>query len=240
MKSLKQAPSTLPKHLAPSEGSFSVHPEEITLRPRTATTFIFKGASGTPGPITELFVLESKVGKDRNMVPIIKTEVKAEIQAPLLDCDVRELNFLYEWGPNKAPTVSKKEITLTNKTAVTLGCIFKTEIPFNLSAFDHVLEPNETLVMDVEFDPRYRDDKTSSVIEKAISISYRGHNQKDSIKLNGEVVFPNLKFETNTINFGAILNETEKRVKCKVTNCRKLYALIVGYSWRMTFEQTGA
>ena len=83
VKPLKQAPSTLPKYLAPSEGIFSVHPEEITLHSRTATTFIFKGVSGIPGPIQEAFILESKVGKDRNMVPIIKLKQEWIYKAPV-------------------------------------------------------------------------------------------------------------------------------------------------------------
>ena len=228
VKAMKQAPSTLPKHLAPTDSIFSVHPAEVTLRPRTATTFIFKGMSHTPGPVSEVFVLESKVGKDRNMIPILRTETAAEIQNPLLEFSVREIILSYTWELNVAPAVIKKELVLTNKTAVPLGCILKTEAPFNLTSFDVVLEPEETVVIGVEFDPLYRDDKTSLIIEKAITVSYRGHTQHDSIKVIGEVNFPNLKFENTTINFGCILNETEKKIKCSVTNCSKV---VCSYNW---------
>jgi hydrocephalus-inducing protein len=52
----------LPKHLSPIEAMFTVTPEEITLRSRTATTFTFRGYSALPRSMVEFFVLESKVG----------------------------------------------------------------------------------------------------------------------------------------------------------------------------------
>ena len=47
---------------------FTVTPTEITLRPRTATAFTFKGTSATPSLLKEIFVLESKVGMIRNVI----------------------------------------------------------------------------------------------------------------------------------------------------------------------------
>jgi hypothetical protein len=42
--------------------AFTVTPTEITLRPRTATAFTFKGNFPTPALLKEMFVLESKIG----------------------------------------------------------------------------------------------------------------------------------------------------------------------------------
>ena len=42
--------------------AFTVEPVEITLRPRTATTFTFRGICAVPSVLKELFVLESKIG----------------------------------------------------------------------------------------------------------------------------------------------------------------------------------
>jgi hydrocephalus-inducing protein len=61
IKSMKSVPSTLPKHLMPVVPIFNVSPAEITLRSRTATSFVFSGCSPFLGEISELFVLESKV-----------------------------------------------------------------------------------------------------------------------------------------------------------------------------------
>lgn len=42
--------------------AFTVEPVEITLRPRTATTFTFRGNCAVPCVLKEVFVLESKIG----------------------------------------------------------------------------------------------------------------------------------------------------------------------------------
>jgi hydrocephalus-inducing protein len=229
VKAMKVAPSTLPKHLAPVESVFSVYPTEVTLRSRTATTFVFRGISVNPGLLSEIFVLESKVGKDRNMISVIRTNAQAEIMNPLLEFSEKDLNFTYSWTPSTAPTVVKKNLVLTNKSAVTLNFMLKTEIPFNLNLWEHTLAPDESLTLTVEYDPLYRDDKESCTVEKLLVIQYRGHSQRDSIKLTGENIFPNIKFESTSVAFGCILNETEKRIRLKMTNSSKV---VVSYSWQ--------
>jgi galactose mutarotase-like enzyme len=66
-------------------------------------------------------------------------------------------------------------------------------------------------------------------VEKLLVIQYRGHSQRDSIKLTGENIFPNIKFESTSVAFGCILNETEKRIRLKMTNSSKV---VVSYSWQ--------
>ena len=139
-----------------------------------------------------------------------------------------EVRYTYTWTANETPAVISQKVTLTNKTAITLNFFFKVDSPFNLSVWENVLTPGESFVLIIGFDPAYRDDKESCVIEKLLSILYRGHRQNDSLKLTGETVFPNLKFESTKIDFGCILNETEKRVKCKMTNYSKV---VVNCQW---------
>ena len=51
--------STVRKIVPPA---FTVTPSEISLRPRTATTFTFRGNHPTPSLLREIFLLESKIG----------------------------------------------------------------------------------------------------------------------------------------------------------------------------------
>lgn len=51
--------STVRKIVPPA---FTVTPSEISLRPRTATAFTFRGNHPTPSLLREIFVLESKIG----------------------------------------------------------------------------------------------------------------------------------------------------------------------------------
>jgi hypothetical protein len=216
------------------EPFFTITPEEITLRSRTATTFTFKGYSSIPRVLSEKFILESKVGKDRYLKTIMETILKCDVVNPLLQFSSNEVSFVYVWEKNIDPQIHKSELTLTNASSITLSFLLKTEVPFNLSTFEQTLTPGQSVDLLVEFDPLYRDDRQSHVIEKALTINYRGHPQKDTIKLIGEVVFPNLKFDLSTINFGCILNDTSKIIKLKATNSCKID---VKYEW-IYLEQT--
>eukprot|EP01032_Pedospumella_encystans_P008479 gene8479-10061_t len=224
----KDPTARLPKNLQPMEPMFTVTPEEITLRSRTATTFTFKGYSATPRMVNEIFVLESKVGKDRYMKQIIQTDVRCNIVNPLLEFSSNDLSYLYTWERDVHPAVQKRDLTLTNTSSITLSFSMKTEIPFNLNSWEATLAPGQHIDIEVEFDPVYKDDKISHVVEKALTIVYRGHPQKDSIPLRAEVIFPNLVFDHSVINFGCVLNDTAKTLKVKAANSCKID---VNYEW---------
>jgi hydrocephalus-inducing protein len=229
-------PSRLPKNLAPMDPLFTVTPEEITLRSRTATTFTFRGFSAVPRPLSETFILESKVGKDRYLKQIMETEVKCEVVNPLLEFSASQVSFLYTWEKGVDAQIQKSELIFTNASSISLSFVLKTEVPFNLNTYEHTLQPGQKLDLLVDFDPLYRDDRQSHVVEKALQITYRGHPQKDIINLRGEVVFPNLKFDLKEINFGCILNDTSKVIKLKAINACKID---VKYDW-IFLEQTTA
>jgi len=220
--------SRLPKHLAAIVPVCTVTPTEITLRPRTATTFTFKGMSATPGPISELFVLESKVGKERAFKQIAQTEIRCDIINPLLEFSDPQVYFCHRYEKGHEPETQKRDITLKNTSALTLTFVLKVEIPFNLNSWEHTLAPGQVAEITIEFDPMYRDDKTSHTVEKQLTIAYRGHPQKDIIPLVGEIIYPNLKFETQNIAFGSILNDTTKTIKVNTTNWSQV---VVEYEW---------
>eukprot|EP00605_Chrysophyceae_sp_TOSAG23-4_P000636 GSChrysophyteH1.ASY1.ANO1.717.1 assembled CDS len=181
-----------------------------------------------PGLISETLVLESRVGKERVMKPIIECTVKSEVVNPLLEFSVNEMDFIYKWQRGIEPTIQQRELVLKNASAVPLSCLLKTEVPFNLSSFECILQPGESTDVVVDFDPLYKDNKQSHLIENNLSIQYRGHPQRDHVRLTGDIIFPNLEFETKNINFGCILNDTRKTIRFKVTNTSKV---ITRYDW---------
>lgn len=225
----------LPKNLLPQDAAFTVTPMEITLRSRTATTFTFKGFSNVPRLLSEVFVLESKVGKERNLKQIMETEVRCDVVNPLLTFSTDALSFLYVWERDVDAAIQRKCITLTNSSSITLTFVLKAEIPFNLNTYEQTLEPGEDCEVAVEFDPTYKDDKQSHVVDQTIQIQYRGHPQKDSIRVQAEMVYPNLKFDVSSINFGCILNDTSKTIRVHLTNTCKID---VKYEW--IFLEQGA
>lgn len=217
------------------EPIFTVTPEEITLKPNTATTFIFKGSSAAPATLAEKFLLESKVGTERAMKKIIETSVKAEVVSPLLQCSEASIEFDYHWSKEVEPSIQQKSVILTNQTAVPLTFVFSTEAPFNLSFWEYTLAPFESTDLTIEFDPLYKGDNESHIVDKAISIVYIGHPQKDSIPIKATIAFPNLKFDKESVNFGCVLNETQKALRVRATNWSDLD---VNFKW--SFVEGGA
>lgn len=63
-----------------------------------------------------------------------------------------------------------------------------------------------------------------------LSIVHTDHPHREAIDLVGEVCFPNIKLETNIVNFGAILNETSKKTVIAMTNTSEM-----GLSYQWTF-----
>jgi hypothetical protein len=228
-------PNRLPKNLMPMEPFFTVTPMEITLRSRTATTFTFRGYSTSPKALSEIFVLESKVGKDRNMKEILHTKVLCEVVNPLLTFSSDELSFTYIWEKGVDAVMQQKEVVLTNSSAIPLSFVLKAEVPFNLNCYDQTLQPGESCEVLVQFDPTYRDDKQSHAVDQILQIQYRGHPQKDSIRLLADLVFPNLSFDASSIGFGCVLNDTSKTIRLQLTNTSKIN---VKYDW--IFMEQGA
>ncbi|RYH22951.1 hypothetical protein EON65_18485, partial [archaeon] len=228
-KKLGKDPNTkLPKHLAPAEPSFTVTPEEITLRSRTATMFTFRGYSAVPRNLSEMFVLESRVGKERQLKPIIESELRCQVVNPLLEFSTNTLAFEYTWQRNVEAELKKAPLILKNVSQLTLSFVLKTEVPFNLNMWELTLSPEQEAEIIVEFDPIYKDDRQSHIVEKTLQVNYRGHPQKDGITLKGEVVFPNLEFDLKTIQFGCVLNDTSKAIKMRAKNSCKID---VNYEW---------
>ena len=85
----------------------------------------------------------------------------------------------------------------------------------------------------MDFDPNYMVNKTCDVNKQKLTITYSEHPQKDTIDLIGEVVFPNLKFNVRHLDFGAILNGTQKSMLLHMSNP---FPLAVDYQWMLVDE----
>jgi hypothetical protein len=50
------------------------------------------------------------------------------------------------------------------------------------------------------------------------------HPKKATLDLLGDINFPNIKLDKSEVKFGAVLNDTSKRIKVKCTNESKIAA----------------
>ena len=171
------------------------------------------------------------LGKERAGKPIFESEVRCEVINPLLEISERILNFEYIWVENEQSYVQKKEIILTNISTLSLNFTLKTEIPFNLNGYEYGLKAGQSVEVIVDFDPLYQDTKQSHMIDKFLTIIYNSHPHREKIKLHADILFPNLEFESNEINFGCFMNDTSKKISIKVTNTSLVPA---AYQWIFT------
>ena len=94
--------------------------------------------------------------------------------------------------------------------------------PFHVEPSSLSLEAGEAATVHIRFDPGYKGDRQSQLLEPKLVIAYTNHPQKDSVQLIGEINYPNLHFESKTVNFGCILNDTQMTSTMRITNCSKV------------------
>ncbi|KAF0682818.1 Aste57867_25117 [Aphanomyces stellatus] len=202
---------------------FTVFPTTIELKPRTACTFYFRGFSSTPGCIKEELQCETRIGQEKNPKIAFSTDVCATFINPKMDSSQASgMHFSYTYAPDVDIETQTQPLVFTNVCELPLSFVLKTQVPFSVDMWEATLQPQESIALNVEFYPGYKDDHMSRVINSKLSTSYTGHPQRDSIELKGEIFFPNLEFEYSRIDFGCILNDTQKSLTVKVTNISKV------------------
>ncbi|OQR91449.1 hydrocephalus-inducing protein [Achlya hypogyna] len=202
---------------------FSVFPASIELKPRTACTFYFRGFSTTPGLMREELICETRIGQEKNAKVAFATEIVANFINPRIEASAPGgLVFSYIYAQGVEMETQSQPLTLTNACELPLSFVLRTQVPFSVDTWEAVLQPKEKMELNVEFYPGYKDDHLSRVINGKLVTSYTGHPQKDSLDLRGEIGFPNLEFEFSRIDFGCILNDTQKSMLVKVTNVSKV------------------
>lgn len=105
-----------------------------------------------------------------------------------------------------------------NVSKLPLHFTIKATHPFAIVPAALSLQPGESAAILVSFDPNYRGDQTSHTVKQRCLISYPDNPQKDWLDLTGIIEFPNLVFDTQSIDFGCVLMDSMKRMAVQVTN----------------------
>lgn len=141
--------------LAKTEAVFTVAPQEIELRPRTAITFTFRGSSSAAGRASESLCCEARVGKEKSARQVFKTEATADFVAPLLSFSRPEFHFSHVWDPESeaAMAPSSEVLEMSNSGRLPLDFSVRTQAPFSVDVAEHSLGVGETGRLSVGFDP---------------------------------------------------------------------------------------
>ena len=87
----------------------------------------------------------------------------------------------------------EKDLGFTSGSNLPLNFNLKVNAPFAVSEDNHALEPGANGRVRVSFDPNFKIDKTSGVVNGKINVIYADHPYREAIDLVGELCFPNLK-----------------------------------------------
>jgi hypothetical protein len=90
--------------------------------------------------------------------------------------------------------------------------------PFTIEPTAMSLQPGELSPFTVSFDPDYKHDLVSQVIQQRCLISHPDNPQKDWLELKGLIQFPNLTFSATNVDFGCVLMDSMRRVSVDMSN----------------------
>jgi len=154
----------------------------------------------------------------------------ATFLAPLLEATPAELSFEYLYEEGVAIGVHSKTLALRNVTALPLTVALKAKSPFAIDRSELHLPPGASATLEVSWEPGYRRDRQCDLADAKLVLTYREHPQRDSVRLVGDAQFPNVAFDlpSNRVEFGAVLNDTGKKVTATMTNTSRVDVV---YTW---------
>jgi len=212
------------------DNTYTIVPDSVTLPPKTGIMFQFRAYSNKKGTITEYYQLFHQIGNDRKQNLLYDTVLTGEFVDPTLSFSENKMHFKYTWQKDSevAANLITKEFSITNVSQLPTNFSLKVLPPFSISKDHFSLIPGRSSTLTISFDPSLKADRVSGLSKNKLQVVHLDHPHRDYINLVGEVCFPNLKLETNLINFGSIMSETSKTTAFHVQNVGEMP---LSYQW---------
>lgn len=208
---------------------FRVEPENVVMEPKSAYRFTFLAMSPNPGFVEEVLVCNETLDKGGGPgKQIFKPRLTASFVAPQLRLSASELRFNFFWDRNKPIAPLTEPLTLENTGPLEVGFRVQVESPFDVDIEEGSIPPHGCQELQISFDPGYKADRKSSTVRKTLKVQYDEHPAVNTVECIGKVVWPNLELGDSKLDFGIILNETQKSMQVKMVNPT---ALVVSYHW---------
>ncbi|XP_058135740.1 hydrocephalus-inducing protein homolog isoform X1 [Dasypus novemcinctus] len=217
---------------------FQLHPVRMELYPGQTMDVVLEGYSATPRVVKENLVCHAIIGAHKGKSLVMTVTIICEFIAPFIQLSTKQLIYRLEKKPNAVLEPDYQPLLIKNISTLPVNVLLSTAGPFFICETDKSLLPlvpepikleiNGEKKLLVKFDPSYRNDLNNWVAEEILAIKYVEHPQVDSLNLRGEVLYPNLSFETMELDFGCILNDTEVIRYVTITNSSPL---LVKFRW---------
>ncbi|KAI5082267.1 hypothetical protein GOP47_0002010 [Adiantum capillus-veneris] len=204
---------------------FSIAPEKAIIKPHATCQFTLTG-----------YALDAENVIERLRCNVTTTKavwshdlfLKADISPLKLLLSSKELFFVQNNSlPDDLQDLSQ---TLTCKNVSELPIHFElsTKEPFFMNHSECRLQPSESVDIIVNFERQHSEERLSKSLQGNLEIVYTGTNEREALKLQAEVYYPNLQFDVAQLNFGCVIENTLKRLHLNIQNVSRLSA---NYHW---------
>ncbi|EAX95386.1 hypothetical protein TVAG_449190 [Trichomonas vaginalis G3] len=218
--------------LTPNNESFNynITPEHVILNAYTAQTFTLTVISSASCDFEMTPQLSTTIKKQRH--DIFTPRIFGRVNKVLIDVEKPVLTFVHSYVPDEKgnihiPTEIKPiilENTITNTTPLHFGITATCQEPFVMSPTHFDMKPDESKSFKVTFNPFYKENYQSEIIDRKIIMKCDDNPQQFTIDLKGVIEFPNVTFPSTTINFGALSKSTEKTETVIIKNTQTIKA----------------
>ncbi|CAH8595198.1 unnamed protein product [Heterobilharzia americana] len=235
-QSLRKSIHSDNQSLIKPETKWTITPHRFEINPGASTEICLEVQCDSPKTVHEKILCHSIIGRSAKY--LIKTvDVSIDFITPVIELSSSELFYRVEKGPSDELSIQFNRFTMTNKVDLILTCSLEVCNPFylylndnHISTMTFQMNPFESKEVTVSFNPLYKEDLISRRADELLFIKYAEHPQTDALRLIGEVHFPNLQLDTDKIDFGCILNNTEMT---KHLNMKNVSPLPVKFRWSL-------
>lgn len=231
----------------PNDIVFTITPENTYIPGKNTKEFLIAINCSTTVPFT--MPLQCHATVNRNRFQIYNTIVKGTFVQPLIAFSSNSLEFnqqissLAETRNDNSPSKSllkvlTQNLTIINKSKLALTIEPFCPAPFSISISRVTIEPGESIDTIVSFDPTFKTDFVSEVVQRKLVFDFVDHPQKASVNLTGHIIFPNLHLEsTEKLDFDVLMVNTEKTISLPMTND---VTIPVDYQWDLISSDSRA
>ncbi|KAK9837393.1 hypothetical protein WJX84_007955, partial [Apatococcus fuscideae] len=202
--------------------SFSIEPLQQELPAKTACTFLIRGNFAVAR------ILEERLRCiDSELREVFNFPVRAQVAIPALDCNPKELRYLYNHSLPTPTADLTQTITLMNISHLPINTVAMTDGPFLLDCSTLNIPGGESIELPVTFNPHYRGDLQSCTLEDVVRIKF-AEMGKLQVKLVADVIFPNVELNKSALAFGHVLSTSTAHRYIVMKNSSKA---AVNYKW---------
>ena len=212
---------------------FHMTPVKHILQPNQSYTYTCAGVQNKSGCVNQHWIGRGLISDERKYILLYDTHIICRYIRPAFVLSTKVLQFDAVVDPMHPIQSIQQQLQLTNDTVLPVSCNIGTELPtmYTLSHTSLTLQPNESMVLYITFQPLSNEQLHTQQHNTLLTICYTNHKScVDTVQLNGTMYYPNLSFNTQSVNFGTIPNNTSLYQQFHTVNHT---IMSVSYQWQL-------